>query len=51
MTSRALFFNLTKEELKSKLWLIALTQLIAFCVMPLAAAMELSNINATLSNF
>ena len=51
MTSRALFFNLTKEELKSKIWLIALTQLIAFCVMPLAAAMELSNINTTLTTY
>jgi len=51
MTSRALFFNLTKEELKSKLWLIALTQLIAFCVMPLATAMQLSNINTTLTAY
>lgn len=51
MTSRALFFNLTKEELKSKIWLIALTQLIAFCVMPLAVAMELSNINTTLTSY
>ncbi len=51
MTSRALFFNLTKEELKSKLWLIALTNLIAFCVMPLATAMELSNINTTLTTY
>ena len=51
MTSRALFFNLTKEDLKSKLWLIALTNLIAFCVMPLAMAMELSNINSTLTTY
>ncbi len=51
MTSRALFFNLTKEELKSKIWLIALTQLIAFCVMPLATAMELSNISTTLTTY
>lgn len=51
MTSRALFFNLTKEELKSKIWLIALTNLIAFCVMPLAVAMELSNISTTLSAY
>ena len=51
MTSRALFFNLTKEELKSKIWLIALTNLIAFCVMPLAVAMELSNISTTLTAY
>lgn len=51
MTSRALFFNLTKEELKSTIWLIALTQLIAFCVMPLATAMELSNISTTLTSY
>ncbi len=51
MTSRALFFNLTREELKSKIWLIALTQLIAFCVMPLATAMELSNISTTLTSY
>lgn len=51
MTSRALFFNLTKEELKSKIWLIALTNLIAFCVMPLATAMELSNISTTLTAY
>ena len=51
MTSRALFFNLTKEELKSKIWLIALTNLIAFCVMPLATAMVRSNISTTLTAY
>lgn len=41
MTSRALFYKLMWEEIKSKAWLAALSMLILFCAVPLNVALSI----------
>lgn len=43
MTSKSLFFNLMKEDLKRRLWSIALCVLIFFFSFPVASALMISN--------
>ena len=42
MTSKNLFFNLMKEDLKRRLWAVALTFLTFFFALPVATALSLS---------
>ncbi len=44
MTSRRLYFNLLREEMKRKLWAAALEGVVLFFTLPTALAMTLSNI-------
>lgn len=44
MTSKSLFFKLMKEDLKRKVWAVGLAFLSFFFVMPVAAAMRVSDI-------
>ena len=42
MTSKNLFFNLMREDLKRRLWAVALTFLTFFFSLPVAVALTLS---------
>ncbi len=47
MTSKALFFNLLLQELKQKVWLVALSVLTFFIALPLTTAIYMERINNT----